>query len=143
MARRNIHPNNEIFEYTDTNPKHALSCDSAVRAIAFAEGRPWNEVLLDMTNFGLKKGLTVCDKKLYPKYLESRGWVKQKSMRHENGTKYTIRQLIEAFKKMNIRTAIVNSGGYVTVIHEGKLRDRCYFPEDCTGNYWTFPNPLS
>lgn len=137
----------EVFKYHQVNPKDRLSGDAIIRAIAIAEGRSWEEVLMDMTEKSVSLGYLPVDKRFYTRYLKDRGWLKQSQPVKPDGTKYLGWEFCKTIAK-SLRgctdSLIVNIGSYyVTTIVDGVIHDTWDCSGRYVGNYWIYPNPLS
>lgn len=128
-------PNNTTtFTYYNANSKGKKTTDCVIRAICTALDHDYNATAKELLDFWLKTGYEMSDVKCFGKYLESKGWKKQKQPRHPDNTKYTGKEFVEIFKK----TCIANIGGEHTVcIKDGKILDIWDSSDGCIGNYWT------
>lgn len=83
--------------------------------------------------FWLKTGYDMSDVKCFGKYLESKGWQKQKQPRKADNTKFTGKEFVKHFKGV----CVANIGGNHTVcIKCGKVLDIWDSTGGCIGNYW-------
>lgn len=118
--------NTEFYEYTNVNPKNKYGGDCVIRAIALATGQSWEQTIRELTELGIKKGLVCNDSKLYPKYLESKGFIQGKEPRDVCNRKMSIKQWIieEQINEDSNTVYVINAGSHhVTCIKNGKVRD--------------------
>lgn len=128
--RNKKYPNTHYFVYTNPNPKGKLGADCVIRAISIATGKDWETVVRELTELGIKNGMVLNDKQLFPKYLEQNGFRKVKEPRDYFGRKMTV---VEAIKKGIIRPediVCMNAGtAHLSCIVNKKVRDTW----DCSG----------
>lgn len=124
-----------IFQKTNVNPKEWKSeGDCVVRAISKASNTSWDEVYWDLCLLGRKKCRMPNSKKLYEAYLKEQGWEKHKMPRHEDGTRYTVEELINELPK---KTLIISVANHLTCCQQGTLIDTWNCGHKSVGNYWT------
>lgn len=125
---------NDCFEYYNANPKHKHTSDCVVRAICTALDQPYEQTVHELVEFWLKTGYDMSDVKCFGKYLESKGWMKQKQPRKFNNKKFTGKDFARVFKG----TCVANIGSnHVVCIKNGNILDIWDSSEYCIGNYWT------
>lgn len=133
-SRQKKYPNTDTFEYYNTNPKGKLTTDCVARAISTALEQTWEYTVIDLAQFAIETGYDTHDPKGYGKYLESKGWTKQKQPRKANNNKYTGKEFCKIFKG----TCVANiGGGHVVCVRDGKVFDTWDSTEYTIGNYWT------
>lgn len=121
------------FAYYNANPKGKKTTDCVIRAICTALNQDYNITATELLEFWLKTGYDMSDVRCFGKYLESKGWQKQKQPRKENNTKFTGKEFVKRFKE----TCVANIGGNHTVcIKDGKVLDIWDSTGGCIGNYW-------
>lgn len=126
--------NTSYFKYYNANPKNKKTTDCVVRAICTALDQSYEQTLREMIELQIKTGYDMSDVKGFGKYLESKGWIKQKQPRKSNNTKYTGWEFVRIFNGV----CVANIGGNHTVcIKEGKVYDIWDSTDGCIGNYWT------
>lgn len=122
------------FKFYNANPKGRKTTDCVVRSLCTALDQTYEETVRELTEFWLATGYHAGDDKCYGKYLESKGWVKNKQPRKPDNTKYTGREFVKIFKGV----CFAHIGGNHTVcIKDGKVLDTWDSTEGCIGNYWT------
>lgn len=135
--------NTDIFTYANMNPYKRNTGDCVLRAIAKAvyEGKtgvigdPWKYALDELCEVAEDTGYMVNCPEGYGRLLEKKGFKKYKQPRHDNGTKYTLKEFIAEHKR---GTFLVHLPHHLTCVKNGK----CYDTWDCTksskrvGNYW-------
>lgn len=125
---------NEHFTFHNENPKGKLRAqDCVIRALGYANDG-WDNVFNDLCKIGFELKNTLNSDEVMEKYLELKGWVKQKQPRKSNGKKYTIQ---EWTKKNKNGIIIVRMSGHVSVIDNDKIIDTWDCGDCCLGNYWT------
>ncbi len=104
--------------------------DCVIRSISIAMSRPYKEIFSDLMNLGLQIGAYPNHDKVWQKYLESKGWVKNKPPR-KNG------KLIKLRDWEGVETAVIINSGHLTAISDNRVVDTW----DCTyrpaNSYWT------
>lgn len=121
------------FTFYNVNPKGKKTTDCVIRAICTALNQGYNTTAKELLEFWLKTGYDMSDVRCFGKYLESKGWQKQKQPRKENNTKFTGKEFVKCFKG----TCVANIGGNHTVcIKDGKVLDIWDSTGGCIGNYW-------
>ena len=132
-SRREKFPNTDTFEYYNANPKGRITCDCVARAICTALEKSYSEVLREMVELSIETGYEYTDKKCIDKYLESKGWKKEKQPRKSNNKKYTGAEFVKGFED----TCVANIGGnHIVCIKNGKVYDTWDSTDGCIGNYW-------
>ncbi len=112
----------ETYRFANVNPKQKFVGDCVVRAIALATNTSWEETVINLTEYGIKKGLIVNDKTLYPSYLESVGFLKHPEPKMYDNTKYLAKDYLSKFR--NDEIIVANLGGHhVACIFDGKVID--------------------
>lgn len=133
MAIRKIPADTATFHYYNANPKNHRAPDCVIRAICTATGDTWEDTLMGLTEVALKMKSVPNDKKVFDKYLESKGWFKRKQPRKADGTKYTGAEFAERFGG----TFVANLGGEHTVCVKGhQVWDTWNSTGKCIGNIW-------
>lgn len=129
-----IPQNTESFTYYNANPKNKHTTDCVIRAICTALDQSYAETLIELADMQLKTGYDFTDAKGFGKYLELKGWIKNKQPRKANNTKYTGKEFVKMFKGI----CVANIGGNHTVcIKDGRVFDIWDSTDGCIGNYWT------
>ncbi len=126
----------KVYKYVNVNPKNKYGGDCVIRAIANALNQTWEQTVRELTELGIKKGLVCNDRKLYPKYLESKGFVPQKEPRNEFNRKITIKNWIEN-NNINKGIYVVNAGSHhVVCIKNGMVEDIWDSSRSIMHKYW-------
>lgn len=117
----------DYYHYVNVNPKNKYGGDCVIRAIANACNQSWETTVRELTELGIKKGLVCNDKKLYPKYLESKGFFQANEPRDVCNKKMTIKEWMkeEQIYPGNHTSVIVANAGshHLTCIKDGKVED--------------------
>lgn len=147
MTRQQKYPETRTFHYYNANPRNRKGCDCVVRAICTALGQSWEQTVRELTELGIKHGYLLNDPSLFPKYLESKGWIKKPQPRKSDNTKYTGVEFCHLTKESivwavgyDFTRIVANLGGNHTVaIIDGKVWDIWDSTDGCIGNYWVKP----
>lgn len=132
-SRRDKYPSTDTFEYYNANPKGRITCDCVARAVSTALNEPYEQVIREMFKVQIETGYEYTDVKAIAKYMESKGWIKNKQPRKADNTKYTGKEFCKVFKG----TCLANIGGHHTIcIKNGKVYDTWDSTDGCIGNYW-------
>lgn len=136
MGRKKEHPKDtEYFTYDNRNPKDKKTSDCAIRAIACALDKPWEEVFDALCVIAKKKCTMPNDPAVYEKYLNDNGWKKHKSLKHDNGTRYTINEFCDYLPSDAI--SIVHVSKHLTCIKDKKIHDSWNCSSYSAGIYYT------
>lgn len=135
-TRQEKYPDTDTFKYYNANPKNRITGDCVFRALTVALGMKYNKVVLEMAIMQCKTGYALNDKKGIEKYLESKGWVKNPQLKHEDGTKYSVEDFVKTHRS---GTYVINMSHHISVVKDGKNIDiwDCVKYGGCVGNYWT------
>ena len=154
MRRQEKFPSTNIFHYFNANPKDKITTDCVVRAIAIAlcadkigSGENWGKlikqkwgvVLESLVQNSIKTGYMYDDTTGYTKFIEDHyGFIKHKQPRHEDGTKFTVREFIADHPK---GVYLVYMPSHMTVVINGVAYDIWDVTKSHTrvGNYWEKP----
>ena len=124
----------DTFKYYNANPKNKHTGDCTIRAICTALEQPYEQTVKELVELWLKTGYEMTDSRCFNKYLELKGWIKNRQPRKADNTKYTGKEFVKIFKG----TCVANIGGNHTVcIKNGKILDIWDSTNGCIGNYWT------
>lgn len=121
------------FQYYNANPRNKHTTDCVVRAICTALDQPYNQTIKELSELWIETGFQMSDVKCYGKYLESKGFVKNKQPRKADNKKYTGKEFVKIFEGV----CVSNIGGnHVVCVKNGKVLDIWDSTEGCIGNYW-------
>lgn len=148
MRRQQKYPDTATFHFYNANPKNRVTGDCTFRAIATVLEQSWEQTVMEMAELSCKTGYAINDKKGIEKYLESKGWVKQKQPQKDDGTKYTGCEFCEQLQEdpwlftgkeydYNARIVAMIGGHHVTAIVSGQILDIWNCSGKTIGNYWT------
>lgn len=141
MTRQQKYPETTTFHYHNQNPHGRLTSDCVIRAISAATETPYNQVVMELAELQCKTGYDDGDVKLFDKYLASKGWVKHKQPRKDDGTKYTGAEFCKEAREYTFNypaRMIANIGGHhVVAIIDARVWDTWDSTGWCIGNYWT------
>ena len=128
------------YEFTNVNPRNRIGGDCVIRAIALATGQSWETTVREMTEMGIKKGLVLNDRDLYPLYLKEKGFVECKEPRDVNNRKMTVEDYLHYTcygidpDEINF---VANVGSHhVAAVKNGKVRDIWNSSKETMHKYW-------
>jgi len=125
-----------VFTFYNANPKNRFTTDCVIRAISTALEIPYNQVVMEMAELQCNTGYDPSESITINKYLESKGWVKNKQPKKPNNTKYTGTEFCMNIANANERY-IANIGGHhIIAIINKKIHDTWDSSQGCIGNYW-------
>lgn len=143
MTRQQKYPETRTFHFHNANPKNRFTTDCVIRAICTALDTTYSEVVMDLARLQCETGYDDGDDKIYDKYLISKGFVKNKQPRKEDGTKYTGKEFCKMLQQdygyvigKDIRIVAHLGGHHVVAIVDGKVWDTWDSTWGCIGNYW-------
>jgi hypothetical protein len=151
--RAKKYPDTDTFHFYTANPKGKMTTDCVIRAITTALRQPYEQTLREMTEMTIKTGYMLNENKGINKYMESKGWVKCKSPRKADGTKYTGNEFCRTLthpiyseeldlypKGYELNNLLVNIGGHHTVaIMSGQIWDTWNSGNGSIGIVWVKP----
>lgn len=120
------------FAYHNQNPKGRKTSDCVVRALSFALEMPYEEVLKELFETQLKTGYCLLDKQCYERVLAAHGFVKIKQPRHENGTKYLVREI----DTLTNARCVISLANHLTAYKDGFIFDLWDCRTKTIGNYY-------
>lgn len=131
---------NDYYKYINVNPKNKIGGDCVVRAIANATNQSWVQTIRELTELGIKLGFVPIDKRVYEKYLLSKGFKQENEPRDVNNRKISVREFMrnEQIYEGNQKTIIVMNVGshHVSCIKNGKVNDIWDCSRDTMHKYW-------
>ena len=148
--RAKRYPDTDTFHFHNANPKGKMTTDCVVRAISTALRQSYDQTLREMVEMTIKSGYMLNENKGMDKYLQSKGWVKCKSPRKDDGTKYTGEEFCRTLthpiyseelglcdEDFEINNIIANIGGHHTVaIMSGQIWDTWNSTKGTIGIVW-------
>ena len=141
MKRQEKYPETSTFHYYNANPKKRLTSDCVVRAISTALEIPYEQVVMEMAKMECETGYSRASNEGVDKYLQSKGWEKNKQPRKDDNTKYTGKEWceeIQTHRHWYDQQIIANiGGGHIVAIMWGQVYDTWDSTDGCIGNYWT------
>lgn len=118
---------------TSSKKPNQRSSDCVIRAISLATGFEWVLVFDDLCKIARKIYRVPNEKNTYERYLERLGWKKRPMPKHEDGTRFTARELAVKYKNQTIIMSLAN---HLTCSINGKIHDIWDCGEKAVGNYW-------
>lgn len=129
-----------LFRYYNCNPHNVHTDDCVIRAITAGTGKPWKEVVLDLSQYMLKYGYMMNTQETYSMYLKDKGWVQQKAPTKNKRGSMTVGEFVKTFKGH----AIVHvDDNHVTYVADGKIWDLWDPSNHTIGEYWVPENELN
>lgn len=135
MTREQKYPDTEWFTYYNANPHNRKSEDCVIRAICTATGLSWENVLINLTQIGVKDGYVPNDPKCFEKYLKSLGWIKCSEPRNMDNTKMLVKEFLNKRKGSESIIAYVGSHHVVAIINK-KVHDIWDSSKQTMHTYW-------
>lgn len=122
------------FRRCNMNPKNIKAGDCVIRALALADDyEDYLRVYKELFEIGYKKCRMPNDKRVYEKWLQDHGWVKEKMPKKWTGKRYTLQEWIDENPDM---TFVASIASHLTFVQEGELIDTWNCSYKCIGNYW-------
>lgn len=125
------------FIKLNKNPKGWKTGDCVIRAISEALDVEWEEVFDDLYKIARKKCRTMDDKVVIEKYLQDKGFIREKMPRHDDNSRYTVKELIDEQGEGKIMLIFV--AHHLTCSVGDKLIDTWDCSYKSCGNYWAVP----
>lgn len=122
------------FEKKNVNPKGRKAGDCVIRALSTSSGMRWQSVYEQLGGLGLRLCRMPNEKQTYEKWLNIMQYTKHKQPRREDGTKYTVQELID---ELWVRDAVITVANHMTVVEDGVLIDTWDCSQKTVCNYWT------
>lgn len=116
------------FKKYNNNPKGWKTGDCVIRAVALANNSDWDDTYAFLCNLGRSKCRMPNSKEVYEAFLKKEGWIKHKMPKHDNGKKYTVKELVELYPN---KTLIISIPKHLTVAVSNELFDTW----DCSNKY--------
>lgn len=120
------------FQKKNLNPKGFKANDCVVRALCPALGCSWQEVYFQLYKIGSKKCRMPNEKQVYEALLKEYGWIKQKMPKHDDGTRYTVAELIESYQG----PMVISIAHHLTYAIGHTIYDTWDCSNKAVGNYW-------
>ena len=131
------------FINKNNNPKNKKTGDCTIRAFMEITDLPIEQIIQELTAIYLKTGWFIDDPRCYGKWLESKGYVKQKQPKHGDNTKYTADEFCEFLTQRRLKNPVIAHVGGHHISVFVKLKGNGYTVQDiwdcthkCVGNYW-------
>ena len=151
--RQRKYPDTPTFHFHNANPKGKMTTDCVVRAISTVLKQPYDQTLREMTEMTIKTGYMWNENKGINKYMESKGWVRCKSPRKDDGTKYTGNEFCRTLmhpiyseelnlydKAFEMNNVLTNIGGHhIVAIMSGQIWDIWNSGDKSIGIVWVKP----
>ena len=129
----------KVYRYYNCNPKMRWTDDCVVRAVSSSTGMAWDETMRALAESAIETGYMLNTPENYGKYLEDRGYVKQKQPLHKDGRKVKFKEFVKVFDGH----AVCHCGkGHVTYVADNAVWDIWDVSEQIVGNYWVCEEEL-
>jgi len=130
--RKYTHP---FFQYCNSNPFHQITTDCVIRAITTACEMNYCDVVMDFAKIQCETGKDPSYKETWSKYIEEKGWQKQREPRHENNTRYTIDEYIAHVNPK--LTCIAKLGtNHIAAVVDGVVMDTWDSSHEVLHTFW-------
>lgn len=120
----------------NANPKGWKDDDCVIRAIAAGTQQTWEQVFEDLVDIARKKCRMPNSDQVYMKYLKDKGFQEMKQLKHANGTKYYIHEVIEEYPDDIL---ILHCAHHLTVALQGTLIDTWNCSWRVAGKFFRIP----
>ena len=129
----------QAYRYYNCNPLRRFTDDCVVRAVSSSTGMEWDETMRELAESAIKTGYMLNTPENYGRYLEERGYVKQKQPVHKDGTKVKFHEFVKVFDGH----AVAHCGrGHVTYVADNYVWDIWDVSDEIVGNYWVCEEEL-
>lgn len=125
-----------MFVNINVNPKDVRASDCVIRAISLASGIDYGDVFWDLCNLAFEMGRMPNEKKVYERYLETIGFIKQKMPKHEDNTRYKVGELAIELQEIYEGYAVVSVANHMTCVGHGNVYDIWNCSYKSVGNFW-------
>lgn len=126
-----------FFRY-NSNPKGWKTGDCVVRAVSTAieaayQNMSWSKVYEDLCKIGAKKCRMPNDPHVYGQYLKDNQFKQMKQLKHEDGTKYTVEEVVNEHPNAIL---LIHCAHHLTCAVRGNLYDTWNCGWRTAGKYW-------
>lgn len=126
MPIKKIPSETPYYHYHNANPKDRRTGDCAIRAIAYALMKGWDEVIDEMLPLVHKYKQMFDWPDLYTKYLKQNGYTQGSQPKHPDNTKFTGEEFCRLLDKLGMNDpVVVHIGSHHTSVvakHDGKYK---------------------
>ena len=152
MKRIDKYPETAYFVYHNQNPKNKHTEDCVFRAFSLGLDQEYDKTVLEMAKIMCETGYSMIGAKGESAYLKSKAWIKNKQLKHDDGSKYTGKDfaawLSIKYPNGEIGNVICHLGSHHTVCFKPTFhgdgincRYKCHDTWDSTGGkvgvWWT------
>ena len=120
------------FIQYNRNPKGRKTSDCVIRALSFVLQTSYEDTLKELFETQLKTGYCLLDKQCFERVLKAHGFVKMKQPRHNDGTKYLVREI----DLLTTKRCLVTMANHLTAAEGGFIYDIWDCRNKTIGNYW-------
>jgi len=121
----------------NVNPKNRKTGDCSTRALVSVLGISYDEALKLQYEESLKSYYDPTSKQVMEKVLAKFGYVKMKQPRHDDGTKYLVKELDRLLTAKELHNGVlVTVANHHTAIKDSNIIDIWNCGYKCVGNYY-------
>ncbi|WP_019132200.1 hypothetical protein [Peptoniphilus obesi] len=122
------------FRFYNANPRGLVTAaDCVFRSVSLAFDISWEEAFLELTELAMEIKDSPNSYRVLEKYLENKGYKKEKQLRKTNGKKYRLYEFAEKFPE---GTYLVRMTRHISVLKDGYIYDTWDCRPLIAGNYW-------
>jgi hypothetical protein len=148
--RAKKYPDTDYFHFHNANPKGKMTSDCVIRAVSTALEQSYKQTLMEMAEMTSDTGYMLNENKCIDRYLKSKGWIKCKQPKKDDGTKYTGKEFCRTLthpiyseelnltnRSFEINRVIANIGGHhIVAIMSGQIWDTWNSADGSIGIVW-------
>ncbi len=128
-----------LWVYWNPNPLNKRTGDCVIRAISKATGKPWADLLREMTEWLIPRGEVFDEKAGFGPYLEEvLHFQKMRMPKHADGTSYPLWEFLNGAQR-NFHI-IVQVRNHLTYVFNGQFYDIWDCTNKCVYNFWLKPS---
>lgn len=125
------------FLEKNVNPKGRKTGDCSTRALVSVLGISYDECLKLQMEESLKCYYDPTSKQVMERVLSKFGYVKMKQPRHEDGSKYMVKELDQILTKQQLKDGVlVTVANHHTAVKDSNIIDIWNCGYKCVGNYY-------
>ena len=122
-----------MYKFYNINPRYKREPDCVINTIGGALGLDWQTTYKEMVEHCIPLYMQHSGSRGIESYLKSKGYIKQRMLRHKDNTKYTVKQFAKEFNK---GTYVLSVANHLTFIKDGILYDTWDCGYKSVGNWW-------
>ena len=125
----------QTYYYYNCNPLCRITDDCVVRAISASTGIKWGETIRALAENSIKTGHMIHTPENYGRYLEERGYIKQKQPRYKNGRAMKFKDFVKLFDGHAVCRC---NDDHVTYVADNAVWDIWDVSDQIVGDYWVY-----